>query len=292
MKIYDTHADIFHNLYERTKNGEKDVFKRYHLDNLTSSNVKGGIWVVYGDKDFDLHAAYDIALKEYEPFKNDFDVIYGLEGLRNVVDVEDLDKYYQQGIRHASLTWNEENHFATGVAGDKDRGIQPEGIKAIEYMNKQKMIIDVSHLNVKSFYDVLEQNPKILIASHSNSYTLTPHRRNLNDDQLKCLKELGGYVGVNSARNFVSSDKSKQTIDGLIDHMIYLGDHIGIDYVMLGLDMMDFLDEFPGANLDDLQTHKDAKCIPHKMLSRGFTKEDIEKICYKNYLNAIKDVER
>ncbi len=290
MKIYDTHADIMHNIYERTLNGEKNVFERYHLNNLKSSNVVGGIWVIYGDSDFDIHKAYDIAFKEFEPYKNDFDVLYGLEGLRNVKDVEDLDKLYQKGIRHASLTWNEANHFATGVAGEKDRGLQKAGIEILDYMNKHNMVVDVSHLNVKSFYDVLEQKPKILMASHSNAYSLSEHRRNLNDDQLRCLKELNGYVGVNSARNFVSKVPDKQNINGLIDHIIYLGEHIGIDYVMFGLDMMDFLDDFPNANLDDLVTHKDASKIIELLQMRGFKKEDIEKISYKNYLKAIKDV--
>lgn len=292
MKIYDTHSDIMHNLYERSIKGEKNVFEKYHLHDLNEGGVVGGIWVVYGDKDFDLRKAYDIALEEYKPFEKQYNVIYGLEGLRNVKDVEDLDYYYKLGIRHASLTWNEENHFATGVAGEKDKGLKEEGKKIIKYMNDHNMIIDVSHLNIKSFYDVLEENPKILIASHSNAYTISNHRRNLNDDQLKALKELGAYVGVNSARNFVSYNKEKQNLDGLIDQMIYLADKIGIDHVMLGLDMMHFLGDYSNANLDDLTCHKDASNLEKSMLLRGFNEKEIEMIGSLNYLNVIKNVKR
>lgn len=291
MKIYDTHSDIMFNLYNRKLNGENDVFKKYHLEDLKEGNVVGGIWVVYSESDFDIHKAYDIALNEFEPYKNNYQVIYGLEGLRNVKDAEDLDKLYQKGIRHASLTWNEENHFATGVAGDKNRGLQPEGKKIIKYMNDNNMIIDVSHLNVKSFYEVLEENPKILIASHSNAYTISNHRRNLNDHQLSCLKEMNGYVGVNSARNFVSYDKEKQNLNGLIDQIIYLGEHVGIDHVMLGLDMMHFLGDFgDDPNLDDLRCHKDANQLEGLLTKRGFKKEEIEMICSKNYFKAIEKV--
>lgn len=292
MKIYDTHSDIMHNLYERTLKGEKNVFAKYHLEDLKKGNIKGGIWVVYGDQDFDLKKAYDIAIKEFDPYKKEFDVIYGLEGLRNVKNVEQLDYYYQKGIRHASLTWNEENIFATGVRGPLDKGLKEEGKKAIQYMNEKQMIIDVSHLNVKSFYDVLEENPKILIASHSNAYTLSNHPRNLNDDQLKALKSLNAYVGVNSARNFVSYDKEKQNLNGLIDQIIYLADKIGIDHVMLGLDMMHFLGDYneKSANLDDLTCHKDAAKLPQLLKLRGFSSEEIEMIGNKNYLNAIKNV--
>lgn len=292
MKIYDTHSDIMFNLYNRTANGESKVFEKYHLENLKKGNVVGGIWVVYSETDFDIIDAYSLALKEFEPYKNDYDVIYGLEGMRNVKDLEMFDELYKMGIRHAMLTWNEENHFATGVAGEKTRGLQPLGKEVLKYMNEKKMIVDVSHLNIKSFYDVCEEKPEILFASHSNAYTISNHRRNLNDDQLKVMKELNGYVGVNSARNFVSYDKEKQNIDGFIDQIIYLGNHIGLDHVMFGLDMMDYLSDYTNANLDDLQTHADASKFENSMLKRGFSLEEIEMISYKNYLKAISNVSR
>lgn len=292
MKVYDTHSDIMFNLYNRTLNGEKDVFEKYHLNDLKEGHVDGGIWVVYSETDFDIHKAYDIAIEQFKPYQKDFNVIYGLEGLRNVKNVEDLNKLYQKGIRHASLTWNEENHFATGVAGNSERGLQSEGKKIIQYMNDKNMIIDVSHLNVKSFYDVLEENPKILIASHSNAYTISNHRRNLNDHQLACLKELDGYVGVNSARNFVSYNREKQNLDGLTDQIVYLAEHVGIDHVMLGLDMMHFLSDYDDANLDDLKCHKDVARLEGILSKRGFKKEEIEMIGFKNYLKAIEQVKK
>lgn len=292
MKIYDTHSDIMFNLYNRTANGEKKVFEKYHLENLKKGGIVGGVWVVYSETDFDIIKAYSLALKEFEPYKDNYDVIYGLEGMRNVKDLEMFDQLYQMGIRHAMLTWNEENQFATGVAGEKTRGLQPLGKEVLQYMNDKKMIIDVSHLNIKSFYDVCEQKPEILFASHSNAYTISNHRRNLNDDQLKVMKELNGYVGVNSARNFVSYEKEKQNIDGLIDQIIYLSDYIGLDHVMFGLDMMDYLSDYTDANLDDLQTHADASKFENKMLNRGFSIEEIEMISYKNYLKAIRNVSR
>lgn len=292
MKLYDTHSDIMFNLYDRTLKHETDVFAKYHLNDLKAGNIKGGIWVVYSETDFDIIKAYDIALKVVAPYIDQFDVIYGLEGLRNVPNIEVLDALYQKGIRHASLTWNEENHFATGVAGPADHGLKDLGKEVIQYMNKHKMIIDVSHLNVKSFYDVLEEDPQILFASHSNAYTLSNHRRNLNDDQLKALKLANGYVGVNSARNFVSKDPKKQNLDGLIDQIIYLAEHLGLDHIMFGLDMMHFLSDYDNANLDDLTCYQDANQIEQKLLARGFSHTEIEMLAFKNYLKAIAMVER
>ena len=297
MKIYDTHSDIFSNLYERVVKGEKDVFKNYHIENLKKGEVVGGIWVVYSEHDFDIEEAFDIALKEYEPYKDNYDVVLGLEGLRNVKDLDCLKRLYDRGIRHAMLTWNEENHLATGVAGDKDRGLLELGKEFITFMEQNNMIVDVSHLNIKSFYEVMEFVTKPVIASHSCAYTLSDHRRNLNDDQLAVLKRNGGYVGVNSARNFVSKERSLQTVKGLVDQIYYLIDKLDVNHVMLGLDMMDYLGDYGGNketglndNLDDLATHEDCQNIILELRNRGMSEENIEKIAYKNYLNMRKEL--
>ncbi len=282
MPIYDTHSDIFYNL--AFKNVE-DPFKEYHLDDLTKGGVVGGIWVVYSDEDFDVVSAYIKAIDKFKKYENDFDVIKGLEGLRNVPDLETLEVLYNMGIRHASLTWNEENHLATGVKGNSERGLTDLGKKFIKYMNDHNMIIDVSHLNEKSFYEVLKEQPKILIASHSNAYALSDHMRNLKDEQLVALRDAGGMVGCVAARNFVSKNKDDQNINGLVKQIKYLVDIMGIDKVMLGLDMMNYLSDFPNSNLDDLQTHADCSKIEQALLDNGFSKDDVDKITYKNYEN-------
>ncbi len=287
MPIYDTHSDIFYNL--AFKNVE-DPFKQYHLDDLTKGNVKGGIWVVYSDEDFDVVKAYEIAIDKFKNYEKDFDVIKGLEGLRNVPDLKTLELLYQMGIRHASLTWNEENHLATGVRGNPERGLTELGKEFIKYMNEHDMIVDVSHLNEKSFYDVLKEQPKILIASHSNAYALSDHIRNLKDEQLVALREAGGMVGCVAARNFVSKKKEDQNINGLVKQIKYLVEIMGIDKVMLGLDMMNYLSDFPNSNLDDLQTHADCSKLEEALLKNGFNKEDVEKITYKNYENLKRKV--
>ena len=284
MKIYDSHSDIFDNLYTRTKEGVKDPFLEYHLEDLKKGNIVGGIWVVYSENDFDIIEAYKTALKAYDAYKDDFDVILGLEGLRNVPNLDTFEKLYKMGIRHAMLTWNEANHLATGIKGNPEYGITSLGQKFIKFMNEHNMIVDVSHLNEKSFYDVLNEKPKILIASHSNAYALSNHPRNLKDEQLIALRDAGGMIGVVAARNFVSREKEKQNIKGFVDQIEYIIKFMGIDNIMFGFDMMNFLDDFDNSNLDDLQSHADVLKVIDELKLRNFSDEDIEKICYKNYL--------
>ncbi len=284
MKIYDTHSDIFDNLYHRVLEGVKDPFKEFHLTDLTKGEVVGGIWVIYSASDFDVVKAYELAQAVFKKYENGYDVIFGLEGLRNVPDIATFDKLYQMGIRHAMLTWNEENHLATGVKGDPKRGITELGRQFLKYMNDHKMIIDVSHLNEKSFFEVLVEKPKILIASHSNAKALSDHMRNLTDEQLSALYEAGGYIGCVAARNFVSFLKEKQNVKGLVDQIDYLVEKMTIDRVMLGLDMMNYLDDFNNSNLDDLSSHAACQLIVEELVKRGYKQKDIEKICFGNYL--------
>ena len=82
------------------------VYKEYHLDNLAKGNICGGIWVVYGDKDFDVYDAYQKALQAYQPYKNDYDVVLGLEGLRNVHTLEDFKKMYFEEIHTNTFCFN------------------------------------------------------------------------------------------------------------------------------------------------------------------------------------------
>lgn len=292
MKIYDTHSDVFYNLYNRKMQNIEDPFKKYHVDALQKGEVKGGIWVVYSEHEFDVYNAYKIALNAFEPYRSSYDVILGLEGLRNVQTLDMLNKMYELGVRHASLTWNEANHLATGVAGESNRGLTNLGKEFLDYMYQHHMIIDVSHLNIKSFYDVIEYMPHNIIASHSNAYALSDHRRNLNDEQLSIIRDVGGYIGAVSARNFVSKDKSLQNTVGLANQIIYLAEHIGIDHVMLGLDIMDYLDEYEGqsANLDNLVGHGDAQSIINELFNRNLSKEEIEMIAYKNFENYKKGI--
>lgn len=292
MKIYDTHSDVFYNLYSRSQQHCIDPFKKYHLDALTKGEVKGGIWVVYSEHDFDVYEAYKIALDAFRPYEQNYHVIKGLEGLRNVHNLDELNRLYELGIRHASLTWNEENHLATGVAGEKERGLTNLGKQFLDYMYEHHMIIDVSHLNIKSFYDVIEYMPHNIIASHSNAFALSDHRRNLNDDQLRVLREVNGYVGAVSARNFVSKNPSYQNTIGLANQIIYLGEKLGIDHVMLGLDIMDYLSDYEGenANLDNLKGHMDAQNIITELLNRGLSLNEVEQIAYRNFENYKKGI--
>ncbi|HOI47512.1 MAG TPA: membrane dipeptidase [Bacilli bacterium] len=291
VPIFDTHTDILYDIYEKTTKGETNVFMKDHYEHLVEGNVVGGIWTIYSDHDFNVIEAYKVALAELAKVDvSKFEIVLGLEGLRNVLTIDMLDELYQLGVRHAGLTWNEENHLATGVKGNPNRGLTALGKEFIDYMITHNMLIDLAHLNVTSFFDVLAYTNKNVFVSHSNAYSVCPHIRNLTDDQIKAIAKANGVIGVVAAKNFVSSDPAKQNAVGLADHIEYISNLVGVKHVGIGFDYMNYLEGYQNANLTDINHAGESQQIVNELLKRGFSNQEIEQICYRNIQNFMKEV--
>lgn len=293
MKIFDTHSDMLYDLYKRSLKGDNTRFTDFHVPQLKNSLVRGAVWTMYSPDDFDLLEAVKIALSKIDlsNFK-EFNVLLGLEGLRNLKKWEDIEKLYNLGFRHAMLTWNEDNKYATGVAGDKDSGLKEEGKKLLSKMMELGMIIDLAHLNEKSFYDVLDyvKDYDKLIYSHGCCKAITDHRRNMTDDQMKALKKVNGIFGLTLARNFVSKNKDEQDVTHFLNHVDRAIEFMGEDNVCFGFDFMDYLSEYGNDNIEDVANATLTYRIVEGMRNRGYSEERIEKICWKNFYNKYQDL--
>ena len=194
------------------------------------------------------------------------------------------------GFRHAMLTWNEENKYATGAKADPNGGVKEEGIKLLQRMQEKGMIIDLAHLNEKSFYEALKYANKKIIYSHGNCKSLCDHVRNVTDDQMKALKEVDGLLGLTLANNFVSSNKEEQTLEKFLEHVKHAIDIMGVDNICFGFDFMDYLDDFPNSNLEEVNNASLSYRIVEGLESLGLSRIDIDKICYKNFYDRYKDL--
>lgn len=321
--IFDGHSDIWTDVTIKTLNGEKDILRKYHLKKLKEGKISGSIFVIWIDPPFtdepykrsmqivdsikkELEYCKDsvVLAKSYKDIdkalkENKFYVFIGMEGLSSIGENLDLiDYYYDFGARHASLTWNEENALATGVKGSPDRGLTELGKKVVRKINQKNMILDVSHLNEKSFWDVANETDKPIIASHSNCKALCDVPRNLTDDQLRKIAELNGLVGINSFNQFVHKDIDKQNIEMLVKHVAHMADVMGIDHVGIGMDYCDFLDDssmnsFSSQDTSHTKGLEDASKtynILSVMEKTGFSKDEIEKVAHKNFHRIIKDI--
>lgn len=289
--IFDTHSDMLYDLWISKCKGINNRFKNYHVPQLKNSVIRGGLFTMYSPNDFDLIEACSIALKEIDlSGMKDFKVMLGLEGLRNLKKVEDIDVLYDMGFRHAMLTWNEENMYATGAKADPEHGVKEEGIKLLQRMQEKGMIIDLAHLNEKSFYEALKVANKKIIYSHGNCKALCGHVRNVTDDQMRALKEVDGLLGLTLANNFVSSEKSEQTLEKFLEHVKHAISIMGVDNICFGFDFMDYLDDFPNSNLEEVNNASLSYRIVEGLESIGLSREDINKICYYNFYNRYSDL--
>lgn len=322
MKAFDGHSDILTHVTMKRLEGEKNIIKRYHIDRLKKGNVEGTILVVWVDPPYtddptwrmlqilgatceeieDMKECAGIVTR-YEDIKDiqesgRLPIILGMEGLSGLRgNVSLISMLYRLGIRHSILAWNEENEFATGVgSSNTDRGLTSLGIAVVRKMEELGMIIDVSHGNEKTFWDIHKHTTKPFIASHSNAYNICPVRRNLKDDQIKAIAERGGVIGMNAWPDFI--DVKEPTYEKLANHIDYIANLVGIDYIGFGFDFCDFLTGDTTASFQDSESTatpglEDASKIPNLvdiLYKKGYKTEDIEKIAYRNMMRVVKEI--
>lgn len=206
--------------------------------------------------------------------------------------IELVRQFHDLGVKAIGFTWNSSNELGEGAYGayaDKNRtpssgGLTKLGEDVIKEMNRLGMIVDVSHLNVDTFWDVINTSKAPIIASHSGVYALKPHQRNLTDAQLKAVAENGGVVGMVLYRDFVK-EMNNAYIKDFVDHIDYAVKLIGADHVGLGSD-------FDGGEIPlDMADASEMYKITEELVRRGYSEEDIKKILGKNTLRVIKEVE-
>ena len=146
-------------------------------------------------------------------------------------DCENISLFAEKGVRMITLTWNGENELGFGVGTDSERGLKNFGKRAIREMEKENIIVDVSHLNEQGFRDAVSAAGKPFAASHSGCHSLVPHKRNLKDWQIKEIISSGGIIGVPFCSAFIKGGKEK-----LCRHICHILSMYGEDSVALGSD--------------------------------------------------------
>jgi membrane dipeptidase len=315
---FDAHSDIWSDVTDRRLRGETGVFCRRHLEPLRKGGVEGGILVVwfYPPRDGDYAASVRRTLEciraEAEESQNFriirscdemrqaekdgvFYIWVGMEGMAALgMNLDGMDRYYDFGVRHASLTWNEENTLAAGALSGSERGLTDLGKQAVLEIQRRGMLLDVSHLNDAGFRDVARLAERPFVATHSNARALCGTPRNLTDDQLRTIRDVNGVVGLNTYRGFISADPKKQDVWHLAEHAAHMIDVMGIDHVGCGFDFNEYLSNSNGDPLSEC-TNGIANCTEISNLFRCFEKmgmshADQIKIARENFQRVLRDV--
>ena len=164
---------------------------------------------------------------------NKISAVLSIEGGEALMgDIENLEHFYNRGVRIFALTWNRENELGFGQATNSQNGLKPFGIEVLKRMEELGVILDVSHLNEAGFWDAHRSSVRPYMASHSNAYSVRAHPRNLTDEQITAIAGRGGIIGLALYPLFLSSNGGADINDifAHIEHFIDLdaGDNLGL----------------------------------------------------------------
>ncbi len=358
--VIDTHNDFISTGIEKNKSFDQDLKGITHSDlkRMKKGGVDVQVFSIFCDENYGMGTAFAYANREIDSLyavvernpkkmmivKNPADLdlavkskklgsMMGIEGGHMIEDrIDYLDSLYKRGGRYMTLTWNNSTSWASSAADERagkdlghPYGLNELGEKIVRHMNELGMIVDISHVGEKTFYDALRITTKPVIASHSCTYALCPVPRNMTDDQIRMIKKNNGTIQLNFYSGFVDStfrvknnnfiakhqqekdsilkinpsdfyanlflhEKYKDEMDNVRPSLTLLIDHLDHIVKLIGVDHVGIGSDFDGINSSprELNDVTNMPLLTKELLKRGYSKEDIYKILGENFIRVFK----
>ena len=316
MNIFDTHSDTPFDLFRDKLDLDNDITnvslsktekyeKKFFLSAFWSDKTKNDAecWEIflesspYYDSLLEKHSDKAMLCKNANDMKNcsesgKFGAIKAIEDVR-LIDghLERIEMLYNMGIRQMIPVWGGESHI--GGAWDTEKGLTDFGKQVIVECEKIGIIIDVSHLSEKSFWDVAENTDMPFTASHSDFYDVNPHKRNLRREQFAQIVKRGGLTGINICQFHVNTKYNGNTVtendDFLSDickHIYYGLENGGEKTLCLGCD-------WDGTKMTPhIKDVSDIYKLYERLVKDGISEKTAEDIFFNNaynfYINNLK----
>ncbi len=354
MFVADLHNDVLQraivgeDIITKSNNGHTDI------ERLIEGKINLEVFAIWMPKHYLQHAAFSRAnelIDKLEEIDKKTDLLIKINSLGDINfkkdktlyaaigieggecfegSIDKLEHFINRGLFYLGPTWNYSTDLATSAYDEKFNlkniksiGLTKFGLESLKLCEERGVLIDVSHIGEKSFWDIMKIAKNPIIASHSNAHTLCPHFRNLKDDQIKAIKEKKGIICLNLYPAFIDIDfqeKDKKfkeslkndlnnidlkyqnpdlrwvyrqyflqkslysivpSLEKFVDHIEYIINLIGIDYVGIGSDY-DGTDCLPKGIIDCLDHMK----IGDELKKRGYNEKDIEKVMGLNLLRV------
>ncbi|MDB5224159.1 MAG: rane dipeptidase [Chitinophagaceae bacterium] len=360
--VVDTHNDILTTCLERGYSFDQDLRGKTHSD--LNRFKEGGvdvqifsIWCdgkqpnpfAYANRQIDtLYATAErnpgrvkIVYSSHELLKTvrkkKLAAMIGVEGGHMIEnDLNKLDSLYKRGARYMTLTWNNSPPWASSAMEEtKDsllhqpKGLNDFGRNVVKRMNELGMLVDLSHVGEKTFWDAVSITTKPVLVSHSCVYNLCPAFRNLKDDQIKAVGKNGGVIHLNFFSGFLDStynkkyaafaqkhkterdsllkinaepyfadmilsEKYKAEVDAMKAPFHLLFDHLDYIVKLIGVDHVGLGSDFDGINSTPqlLDGVVNFPLITKELLARGYSKKDTRKILGGNFIRLLKANEK
>lgn len=306
--LIDTHCDTASELLDKNETLEKNTCM-INLSEMERFDFYIQFFAAYVSKKYKnplLRAVEILDKAKYEIKKNNMHLILSYDDLEKTVitkskggilAIEDaralcsslasLRFFYDYGVRAMTLAWNDDNEVTDGANSLNNTGLTPFGKNVVREMNNLGMIIDVSHISEKGFYDVLKESSAPVMASHSSCHFVCQHNRNLKDEQIKALIKNDGIMCINIYPPFLENEPCDATIDSVLKH-IYHALSLGAENNLgLGSDF-DGIDKTPKG----IKSLCDYEKLFERMFKSGYNMELINKIGHSNVRAFMKKVEK
>ena len=325
MIIIDTHLDTPIQLYmQQSKNGFYEDITRttslhFDFDRAVSGGLNVPFFVIFTppsaeEKGTAFEMAKDLIqiledimnkhpskfrlVKSPEEITNEKGVMQVVYGMENGAPIEsklsNIKVFSDMGINYITLAHSKSNHISDSSYDSNKNwgGLSPFGRKVVAEMNKQGVMIDISHVSDAAFYEVLKLTKTPVIASHSSLRHFVPgFERNVSDDMLRELAKNEGVIQICFGSEFIAEKKKYPnlvvTVKDVADHIDRVKKLVGIDHVGIGSDY-DGWRNFP-VGLEDTSTYPN---LIKELLNRNYTKEEIEKIFGGNLLRVWREVKK
>lgn len=224
--------------------------------------------------------------------QGEFAAVMHMEGCEPIDrELTALEVFHAAGLRSLGPVWSRNNIFGHGVpfaypmSPDTGPGLTEAGFDLVRACNRLRILIDLSHITEKGFWDVARTTDQPLIASHSNVHALTPVARNLTDKQLDAVRESKGLVGLNFAVTMLRSDGGDNVstpLEAMIRHIDYMVERMGIDCVAIGSD-------FDGASIPaQIGDASGLQFFVEALRGAGYSGRELAKICRENWLRVLR----
>lgn len=358
--VIDTHNDFISTGIEKGKSFDQNLKGITHSDlkRMKEGGIDVQVFSIFCDENYGKGTAYAFANREIDTLyatvarnpnrmmivRNSKDLqtavstdklgaMMGVEGGHMIEDeISNLEKLHARGARYMTLTWNNSTSWASSAADERAKkdlghpyGLNALGEQIVKRMNELGMIVDISHVGEKTFYDAIRISTKPVIASHSCTYALCPVPRNLTDEQIKAVGKNGGVIQLNFYSGFVDSsfrdknnafirkhqqekdsllksnpsdfyanlylhEKYKDEIDGVRPSLTLLIDHLDHIVKLIGVNHIGLGSDFDGINSSprELNDVTNMPLITEELMKRGYSKKDIFKILGGNFIRVLK----
>ena len=249
--------------------------------------------------------------------ENKLGLILHCQGTAIIEDELDLiDSYHAAGLRVVQLCYNRKNLVGDGASERTDAGLSHFGVQLIARLNTLGMIIDCAHTGERTSLDAVENSSAPVIISHANARGVHDNRRNISDILIRAIAESGGVIGTVGFPPFLVR-QGQPPLDRFIDDIAYKADLVGIDHVGIGIDY--YLGQYPVEDdeaaltrykqlvrnglwrpdeyppppyiyPEGIETPRTLSNLTGRLLERGFSRSDVEKVIGLNWMRVFADV--